>query len=193
MVEQGVELVEDAERRRIVDQLRARYPDRWLSLATAAGDEALTERAVVASAVKCAVIERLPMHREMVEFIEAMPAPPAPCGVLVIALDASLVWERDDAIIIGRSVPRTKDAMIFYTQAHALADRRIETWHLERVRELADRIAAQLPVDGLARASRLLADGIAEIRSDDAAAAWVAGALLAGYAHLVHVGKIERR
>ncbi len=40
--------------------MRARYPDRWRSLATAAGDEVLVERVVVASAVKSAVIERLP-------------------------------------------------------------------------------------------------------------------------------------
>jgi hypothetical protein len=29
--------------------------------------------------------------------------------------------------------------------------------------------------------------------TDDAAASWVAGALLAGYAHLVYTGTIERR
>jgi hypothetical protein len=121
-----------------------------------------------------------------------MPAPPAPGGVLVLAIDPSLVWERDDAIIVGRSIPGTSDRPTFYAEAHVLADRRVEQSHLERIRELADRIDAQLPIEGLARASRLLADGITEIHADDGAAAWVAGALLADYACLVHIGKIER-
>ncbi len=122
-----------------------------------------------------------------------MPAPASPCGVLALALDASLVWDRDDAVIIGRTVPPGRDAMSVYAEAHALADRRVEEWHLARVRELVDRVDAQLPVAGLERASELLADGIYEVRTDDVAAGWVAGALLAGYAHLVYMGKIERR
>jgi hypothetical protein len=192
LIDQGVSFLDNGERQRIVGQVRARYPDRWQSLVAATGDEGLTERTVIASAVKCAVIERLPMPRGMVELVEAMPAPASPCGVLVIVLDASLIWERDDAIVIGRSVPRTRDPMAFYTDAHALADRRVERWHLDRVRELAGRIEAQLPVVGLPRASRLLESGVAELQADDEAATWVVGALLAEYARLVHEGTIER-
>jgi hypothetical protein len=191
-IEEGVALVGETERGLIVDQVRARYPDRWASLSRAVGDERLTERTVVASAVKCAVIERLPIRRELLEFIEAAPAPASPCGVLMLALDPSLVWDRDDAIVIGRTVSPSGDPMVFYAEAHALADRRVEDWHLARVRELADRVDGQLPVAGLERASELLAEGIDEIRVDDAAVAWVAGALLAGYAHLVNSGQIER-
>jgi hypothetical protein len=190
-IEEGVALVAESERRRIVDELRARYPSRWASLTAAAGDVGLTERAIVASAVKCAVIERLPIRRGLFELIEAMPAPASPCGVLVLALDGSLIWDRDDAIVIGRTIPPGRDAMSFYAEAHALADRRVEEWQLGRVRELAERIRDELPVVGLDRASRLLDEGIAEVAADDAAAAWVAGALLARYADLVYRGAIE--
>jgi hypothetical protein len=192
-IEEGVALVEESERRRIVDELRRRFPDRWASLTAAAGDDALTERAVVASAVRGAVVERLPPDRRKLEFIEAMPHPASPCGVLVIALDPMLVWDRDDAIIIGRTLAGRRDPLRFWEQAHVYADARVEDWHVTRVCELAERIDAQLPVEGLERASELLDTGIAEVRSSDVAARWVAGALLAGYAHLVATGKIERR
>ena len=190
-IEEAVALIDESERGRIVDELRARYPSRWASLTAAAGDVGLTERAIVASAVKCAVIERLPIRRELLEFIEAMPAPASPCGVLVLALDASLVWDRDDAVVIGRTVPPGLDSMSFYAEAHTLADRRVGEWQLARVRELAERISAELPVFGLDRASRLLEEGIEEVTKGDAAAGWVAGALLARYAELVYRAAVE--
>jgi hypothetical protein len=81
----------------------------------------------------------------------------------------------------------------FWSEAHTLADPRVEERHLERVRELAGRIESELPFVGLPRASQLVADGAAQARDEDVAAGWVAGAMLAAYAHLVYTGKIERR
>ena len=192
-IEEGVELIDSGERRRIVQELRGRYPDRWASLVSAAGDEGLTERAVVASAFLAAVLERLPLDRSKLEFLEAAPPPASPAGILVVLLDPHLVWDRDDAVVIGRAIPRGRGAMEFWSEAHALADRRVQERHLERVRELAERIESELPFVGLPRVSQLVADGVAQARDEDVAAGWVAGAMLAAYAHLVYTGKIERR
>ena len=191
-VEEGVALIGEVERRRIVAELRDRYPDRWESLSAAAGDEALTERAVVASAVRGAVVERLPVRRGRLEMVEAMPVPASPCGVLALVLEAPLVWDRDDAIILAGVVGTAPDPQRFLTQAHGLADARVEDWHVGRVRELAERVLQQLPVQGLPRASAMLAEGVREVDEDEVAARWTAGLLLALYASLVASGEIER-
>jgi hypothetical protein len=62
-VEEGVALLDDRECRRIVDEWANKYPDRWTSLSGAAGDVALLERVVVASAVRGAISERRPTGR----------------------------------------------------------------------------------------------------------------------------------
>ena len=193
LVEEGVALIGEAERRRIVAELRDRYPDRWKSLSAAAGDEALTERAVVASAVRGAVVERRPVHRARLEMIEAMPLPASPCGALALVLEPPLVWDRDDAIILAGIAASARDTQRFLTQAHGLADARVEEWHVERVRELADRVLQQLPIQGLPRASAMLAEGVREVDEDEVAARWAASLLLALYASLVASGAIERR
>ena len=190
-IEEGVELVDLVERRRIVAELRGRYPDRWTSLVAAAQDARLVERAVVASAFAGAVLERLPLDRTKLAVLEAMPAPASPAGVLVLLLDPHLVWDRDDAVVIGRAIPPGRAADEFWSGAHALADRRVEEGHVDRIHELAERIAAELPIESHPRASRLIEAGIVQLREDDVAAGWVAAALLAGYSHLVYSGKFE--
>ena len=125
--------------------------------------------------------------------IEAMLPPASPCGVLVMVLEGPLVWDCDDAVILAGIVGATKDPQRFYEKAHALADARVEEWHVERVGELAGRVACQLPVEGLPRASAMLADGVREVDEDEVPARWIAGLLLAMYASLVAAGKIERR
>ena len=192
-VEEGVALIGEAERRRIVAELRDRYPDRWKSLFAAAGDEALTERAVVASAVRGAVVERLPLLRGPLEMIEAMPLPASPCGALALVLEAPLVWDRDDAIILAGVAGSARDPQRFLEQAHGLAHARVEEWHVERIRELALRVLQQLPAQGLPRASAMMAEGVREVGEDEVAARWTTSLLLALYASLVASGAIERR
>src|SRR5712691_3002772 len=70
-VEEGVVLLDERERRRIVDAWTSKYPDRWSSLCTAAGHVALTERAVVASAVRGMISERRTPHSGPIEMLEA--------------------------------------------------------------------------------------------------------------------------
>ena len=191
-VEDGVELLDSRERRRVVDHLRDRYPERWQSLSRAVGDEALAERAAVASSVLAAILERQPPARELFELIEVMPPPASPCGVLMLLIDPHLVWERDDAVVLGRLVRHTGDAQRFYKEIHQLADSRVDEWHVTRVRELAARISGQVPPN-LERACALLEAALEEAERDEDAARWVAGSLLAPYAELVALGKIESR
>jgi hypothetical protein len=65
-VEEGIGLLAEAERRRIVDDYVSAYPDRWESACAAVGDSSLVRRAFVASAVRGAISERRPVPRELV-------------------------------------------------------------------------------------------------------------------------------
>jgi hypothetical protein len=190
-IEDGVALLDAQARRGIVASLRNRYPERWRSLASAVGDEALTERSAVASVVLATILERQPLGRGVLELLEVMPPPASPCPVLVLVIDPHLVWERDDAIVVGRMVRHGGDGQRFYKEAHDLACARVEDWHVERVRSLAEHVRSQLPAAGLERATALLEAAVEEVDADEEAARWVAGALLAQYAELVALGKIE--
>jgi hypothetical protein len=185
VVEDGVALLGRDERRRIVDGWAERYPDRWQSVAADAGDVALAERVLVASAVRGAIVERLPARRGLLEMIETMPPSMSPCGVLGILIEPLLVWNRDDAIMVANGAGSASDPQRFIGTAHRLADSRVEPWQVDRVRELADRIRARLPIAGLPRASRLIEEGCDELDGDDEAAHGLASVLLAFYAHAV--------
>jgi hypothetical protein len=191
-VEEGVALLDERERRRIVDDWTRKYPDRWSSLCGAAGDIALTERAVVASAVRGAISERRPPHRRLLSLLDAMPTPMSACGVLGVVLAPPLVWDRDDAILLADAAGSPEDPQRFLALAHRLGNGRVEEWHVGRVRELAGRLGDELPIDGLPRASALLEAGCLETGEDEDAAVGLAGFLLASYALAIAMGKVGR-
>lgn len=189
-VEEGVALLDEWERRRIVDEWTGKYPDRWASLCRAAGDVALTERVVVASAVRGAISERRPAPRGVLALLEALPPPMSRCGVLGVALAPPLLWDRDDAILVAGAAGSPRDPQRFLAIAHELGNARVEEWHVERVRQLAGRIENDLPFAGLPRASAMLEAGCCETREEEDAAVGLAGFLLASYALAFATGKI---
>jgi hypothetical protein len=191
-VEEGVALLDDRERRRIVDEWTSRYPDRWSSLCGAAGDVRLTERVVVASAVRGAISERRPASRDLLAMLEPMPLPKSPCGVLGMVLTPPLIWDRDDAIVVARITGSPHDPQRFLATAHELGNARVEEWHVGRVRELAERVEDELPIEQLPRASALLEAGCCETREEQDAAVGLAGFLLASYALAVATGRLGR-
>jgi hypothetical protein len=180
-VEEGVALLDDSERRRIVDDWASRYPDRWSSLCAAVGDAALTERAVVASAVRGAISERRPVALGPVAMLEDGALSRSPCAALALVLVPPLVWSRDDAILVSAAAAK-RSPQPFFDAAEELAGEHAEEWHVRRVQALAERLGAQLPIPGLPRASRTLGEGCRRVVADEAAAHGVAAVLLATYA-----------
>jgi hypothetical protein len=191
-VEEGVALLDDRECRRIVDEWANKYPDRWTSLSGAAGDVALLERVVVASAVRGAISERRPTGRGLLELLEAAPPSLSDCGVLGVVLAPPLLWDRDDAIVLADFAGPPGDPQRFLRTAHELGNRRVEEWHVGRVRQPAGWIEDDLPVVGLPRASARLEAGCRETREEDDAAIGLAGLLLATYALAIATGRVGR-
>lgn len=181
-VEEGVVLLDESERRRIVDDWAGRYPDRWAGLCGAVGDVALTERVVVASAVRGAISERRPVARNLVVPLDDGTLQPSPCAAVALVLAPPLVWTRDDALLVARAASRTRDMGRRFEEAMELADAQVADRHVERVQVLAARLARQLPVAQLPRASATLAEGCSRLAQDVALARAVACTLLAVYA-----------
>lgn len=61
LMEQGLALLDEDERRRIVESWSLVYPDRWAPLLEDGGCEPLICRAVVCGAVRIAILERCPV------------------------------------------------------------------------------------------------------------------------------------
>jgi hypothetical protein len=69
-VAEGVRLLSESERRRIVRSWAGWYPDRWRKICAEVGDTGLAETTLVASAVRAAVADRIACPREVVAKLE---------------------------------------------------------------------------------------------------------------------------
>lgn len=139
--------IEERERRRLVDEWAAAYPDRWSSLCHTSADVAAAELELVKGALAAAVHERLPTPPEMVMELELVEPSPAPA--LALVLPPQFVWSYDEARAAAAALPDRIDEV-------AAALGRVE--HVERVRSLAGFLGAELPFRGFPRASAVLAE-----------------------------------
>ena len=182
-VEDGLTLLDSAERRRIVSSWRDPYPDRWAAMIADGGSETLIERAVVAGAVRVAILERCPLPREALAVFEGGLFGNLPANALTLLAPPQGTWSIDEAIAADgivpggpRFEPARFDALERYAQGCVASE------HVERLRAAASRIEMQLPVVGLPRASATLAAGCATIAADDGWCAAIAARQLALYA-----------
>jgi hypothetical protein len=165
-----------------VDEWADRYPDRWASICAAAGDVELIERVVVASAVRGAISERRPVRRALIVPLEDAVLADAPCSALAAVLVPPIIWSRDDAIVAAEKGAHIANPEARFRAVERYAATRVRNAHVERVRRHAARLARQLPIEGLPRASEALAEGCTEVREDEPVARDVASVLLASYA-----------
>jgi hypothetical protein len=105
-------------------------------------------------------------------------------NALVAVINAGWVWTVDDgwaAVSTAESSqPRTPE---WLRAAEGEAARRLEPAHVQRVRELSSRVAAQLPEPGLPRSSERLAEACVLVERDEAGARRLASMLLGAYAY----------
>jgi SEC-C motif len=175
-VDEGRALLDAAERRRLVDSYADRYPDRWAALVAAAGSGEIAERALVTGAVRAAIAERLLPPRGVLEEVERQTdALDTPAKILLFLLSPANVWSIEDVISAEEEAsefePRSPE---WLAAVDVVARERLDSWHVERVRVLADHLEAWLPIDRLPRISAALAEARDEVHEDDALAAEIA-------------------
>jgi hypothetical protein len=181
VVEEGLALLDAAERRRIVDEWAERYPDRWASISAAAGDVEMLERAIAASAVRGAISERRPTPRELFIPLEGGALRRSPCAALALVLAPPLVWSRDEALLAAGAVAHVRGFKARFDALEQMAPDWVGDEHVERVRTIAARVRSRLPV-GLPRATETVVDGCRQVERDEQLAEGVAAVLLASYA-----------
>jgi hypothetical protein len=171
LLEEAAARLNETEARRLVDEWRSAYPDRWASLVHAAGDAAASERELVMGAIAAAIHERLPTPRELL--IELELTKPSPAVALAFVLPPQFLWSYDEARVAAVAPLEAHDEV-------AVALVRIE--HVARVRRLAELVERELPLRGFRRTSSTLARACARVRDDVAFARGVLSLALTGYA-----------
>ena len=182
-VEEGILLLAEAERRRIVDDWVSTYPDRWESVCAAVGDSSLVARTFVASAVRGAISERRPVPREIVAVFEGGKLQRSP----VAALGSSCSCHRWYGTATLRRCFGSRSAAAGGCRRSGSTMR--SPWHsvtsadeqVECVRAVSARLGYQLPIAGLPTASQTLRHGCKIVATDDAAASELAALLLVMY------------
>jgi len=202
LVENGLALLDDAERRRIVESWSRVYPARWASLVRDGGVEPLLSRAVVFGAVGVSILEWRRVPAAALDLCELGDCDDVPANALTLLVEPPLVWSIEDAM---RAASRHRRRSRQFEPAHfeaiaAYGARVMSAEHRLRLRAAAGRIDAQLPIGGRPRATRLLRDGCEVLLRDDWWCRAIGGRLLALYTasplverELAVVAKAERR
>jgi hypothetical protein len=179
LIEEGLDLVGRAERRRVVESWSHPYADRWASITYTAGRRGAAETALVAGALRAAIAEVQPTPRGRVEPFEDESLRRSPLAAVALVVPPMFVWSRDEAeaataAAAGRRKLRDRLRTIEHV-GFAL----ITHGHVRRLRRLAAFVAAELPFAGLPAASESLAGACRAVAADDedARAATVASLL----------------
>ncbi len=182
VVENGLRLLDDEERRRVVGRWALSYPDRWRRIIDLAGEPALVERAVVAGAVRVTLLENRPLPPEVLTPLEGGALRHLPTQALALLVAPPAVWSIDEAVTTLTLFPRRGglDAAWFETvERHAASC--VGTEHVARLRAACRRVARQFPMAGLPRASEIAAAGCSAILTDNVQAKSVCALLLTVY------------
>ena len=182
VLQEGLALLGDDERERIVELWTLPYEDRWQSLTAAAANIPAAERALVMGALRAGIAERQPTPAEVVELLEGGRLRRSPLAALALVIPPPYVWSVDEAsgacaAMQGRRRSR-KRMDVVESVAYAL----MSFEHVRRVRSLCARVAGELPFAGLPRSSLLLRGACADVRREAPAARAAAAALLIAYA-----------
>jgi hypothetical protein len=167
-IEEGLALLSELERARLVAAFAACHADRWEAVTADLGDEALARRALVAGVVRAAIGDRRAPPRRVLVDIDSGKAPaPHPRGALMLVLDPSTIWDIEaaqEASAEGLVPGRIK----------AVAISRLDEEHGRRVARLAGYLARHLPFDDVPRTTSLLEEACRLAEHDEAFASTVA-------------------
>jgi hypothetical protein len=182
---EGLERVEQVERRRLVELFAGDQPMGWRTLvADFRGNPVAAERALVRGAIKWAICERRDRPRSVLAPLEDdHPLPRTPGALVALVLEPSYLWSIVEASAVPVTVPSLVDDDVSWVKAaEPIARDRVTPAHVDRVRMLLQPFATQLPIRSLPRASKSLAADVERVRRRTDAAEVAAGLLLVGYA-----------
>jgi hypothetical protein len=184
-VEEGIALVSTADRRRLIEGWATSYPDRWEAIVGLVGDTDLAERAVVAGTVRVTILDHRRLPAAAFAPLEGGTFRKLPANALTLLVPPQAVWSMDEACVTLRLLPRSD---VFNPAWFEAVERHGEGCvgpeHVERLRRAGARLATQLPLHGMPRATATLREGIRVIDTDEGWAEAIAVRLLALYASL---------
>jgi hypothetical protein len=190
IVEEGLELLDPAERQRVVDRWRIPRQGSSASLIADGGCDVLIGGAVVTGAVRMALIEWLPLSRDDLAVYEGGLFRDVPANALTLLVRPPTIWSIDEAVIADSLHPRgPRFEPSRFAALERYARGRLGTEHLARLRDAAAKIELQLPIEGLPFASTTLAAGCAVIADDDDWSEAIAARQLARYATSARVAR----
>jgi hypothetical protein len=178
----GLELVGAREQRRAVESWTVPYADRWESLTRAAADREAAERELLLGALEMGVLERVATPRGLLEHVDETLLR-APFLALAIVVPAGFVWSRDEVAAAVAASENGRTTLERDRAVAGVASALVTFEHVQRLRALAARVAAELPAPGLATASEVLGVGCRDVELDLQAARQTLAALLMAYVH----------
>jgi len=186
-IEEAGALLPAAERERIVGAHAQEFPGVWRSLVDDLGDEHEAEEAVFIGAVVAALEEVRVVDPSVLELIEENDDIAAhPVEALATALEATDLWSINEASAVDEALAMIPDVLddgayeiLCIAAIEAEAARLWSPRHEGRLARLVERLSAQLPIAGRAKASSVLAEGCAGFERDGAMRLRLAAMLLA--------------
>jgi hypothetical protein len=178
-IEQGRALLGASEQRKLVARFADRHPDQWAAVRSDSGDVASLERALVAGAVRAAILERrLPPSRRLADLERGIAPVRSPRDVLVVTMPPEAVWSAVDFQCAERAAAEERTEADWHAAIVTVAVSRLHEEHPRRVKTLVAALRPQLPVAGFPAASALLDEAYRRAARHHDFAASVAVALL---------------
>lgn len=181
-LQQGVALLGADGQRRLVECFAGRHPDQWAAVRADSGEGPVLERALMAGAVRVAILERRLPPLLRLDHLERGVAPAhSPREVLAVTLLADAVWSAPDEQAAEQAAMEAATETEWLRAITAVAVARLHEAHPRRVQTLAAALRRRLPAAGFPTASALLEEGYARVEASAEFAEEVALALLPVY------------
>ena len=184
--DEGLALVDAAERERIGREQAEEHPQVWQSLVADLADEDLARKIVVSGAVVAGVWERRPRDYSFaLALLEDSPDEDA-AEALALVLDAGDLWNVFESASADAALAELDDDLddeayeLMWNATIVEQARRLGgTWHEARLTELVARVRSRLPLEGFATASAILARACDEFEREPRVRERLAALLLA--------------
>lgn len=181
-IDDGVALLSAAERRRLAETFVSRQPAEWAAVQADVGHLVALEPALVAGAVRVAILERRLPPTLRLDHLERGIAPVrSPRDALAVTLPPETIWSVVDGLAAIQAAAAAETEAEWLRAIMVVAHARIHDAHASRVQALGSSLRRRLPAPGFPSASALLDDAYALAESRRDFAETVALALLPPY------------
>jgi hypothetical protein len=181
-VRAALDLIDDGERRGLIAAFSTEHADQWTAVCGDSREVVALEDALIAGAVRAAILERrLPAASRLADLETGRAPAYSAREVLAVTLPPEAVWSIVDVREVERELARADSNEAWQGTGMEIAARRGSDAQPLRVRMLAAVLRRQLPLADFPRASVLLEDAYARAVDELRFADVVASALLPVY------------